>query len=315
MFLWMATAVALVAGVACSQDEDLAVVEREEKQQEALAEQIQEEAFAELRENIAALNAKFGIDVSRANSNGNEIGKKVKDVVVADIAGAMGGANAPGKLKTFVKMLLHGVRASIDKALEIEKSAASNPDMVVYRPVKSVNHNLNTFYPEGFPENPTLLDSIGFAHNEIICDLYAFYGDRLVTLDETNLDLAVRRQVATYANDSGALTAPQLDDEFRFVLQNLNNVNIEQSFARMAELRPQLANELVIVKEYSLALAQLGSDAEVIAYTQQHNGLLSVSNIVDTSKKFIQGVTLVGGNSALMWMPVTSPAPVNPVQP
>lgn len=292
--IYVAIAIALVAGYACTQEEKEVKITKTEQA-----------AFDDLCVQIAALNASYGVDdASRADKTNKKKKRRFWKIFGADLAGTLDGVDITWGKYTWIKMLICGVKASVDEGNAINKAAAADPELTAYRPVKSVMDNPNTFEIEALPNEPTLLDSLGYYHNEIICYLYAQHGDDLMTYDEAALDEKIRRQVAIYTGDMNALTVEGLRPDYKEVLSAISEDNLEQTFTALRTIRPHIANELTVVQEYCSALTQFETDEEIVAYTKAYNGLVAISNIMEGSKQFIKGATLIGGHSAIMWMPV-----------
>lgn len=295
IFLLMAVAIALIAGFACSQEETEVKISKTEQA-----------AFDELRMQIAALNASYGVDeASRADKTNKKKKGRVLAVVSSDLTGACDAFDLTWGPLFWLKMLIKGVQASVDTASELYEESLEDQEATSYVPVKAYD-NPNTIWPEGLPHNPTLLDSVGYAHNEIIVDLYRRFGDDLYTFDEQTRLSHIRQQTAIYTGDNRALTVPGLRTDFNNILKTMRDDNIEESYSAFIRIRPHITNELLVLKEFSYALSQFESDEEILEYTQAHNGLIMISDIMEGSKQFIKAATQIGCYSTLMWKPVNS---------
>ena len=291
----VAVAIALVAGFACTQEETEVKISKTEQA-----------AFDELRMQIAALNASYGVDeASRADNTNKKKKGRFLAIVNADLTGAGDAFDINLGPFFWIKMLVKGVQASVNTASELYGESLENQEVTSYVPVKAYD-NPNTIWPEGLPHNPTLLDSVGYAHNEIIVNLYRRFGDDLYTFDEQTRLSHIRQQTAIYTGDNRALTAPGLRTDFNNVLKALTDENIEESYSALIQIRPHMTNELLVLKEFCYALSQFESDEEILEYTQAHNGLIMISDIMEGSKEFIKAATLIGSHSTLMWKPVNS---------
>lgn len=294
----VAVAIALVAGFACTQDEKQVKLVKTEKQM----------AFEELQLRIDALNAEFG--VGDVNSRGfwstlKKIWKVVKADALATVTAeaikeeAIGGL-LWGEAGAIVIAVVNGVDASADEAsAQFQQSKGEQK----YVPERTLN-NFEDLFEEGVV--PTQLDSVGFYHNHIICDLYDTYGDDLYTMDEAMREGLVVQYARKYLDFSESITKlPELEElnTLNQIVLDMDEENMDASFEAIGQLLPNCVEELQVVENYCRTLITFESDEELILYTKAHNNIVLDSELSEYSKELVKIGTNVGIYSSGLWTP------------
>ncbi len=290
----VAVAIALVAGFACTQEEKQVKLVKTEKQM----------AFEELQLRIDALNAEFGVGDGNSRGFWSTL-KKIWKVVKADAVGAVVGDAVASKVNLdagwgIVVAVCNGVESSIKAADEVAQTTEGEKK---YVPERTLN-NFEDLFEEGVV--PTQLDSVGFYHNHIICDLYDTYGDDLYTMDEAMREGLVVQYARKYLDFSESITKlPELEElnTLNQIVLDMDEENMDASFEAIGQLLPNCVEELQVVENYCRTLITFESDEELILYTKAHNNIVLDSELSEYSKELVKIGTNVGIYSSGLWTP------------
>lgn len=279
----VAVVATLIICDACSQEQHEKAIDEKIEKQEA--------AFKDLRAEIAALNAQFGLEPNPA-SRGRGF-RRFWKIFGSDLLGGIFGCRINPLIGFFC-----GVSASITAATATEPETE---DQLVWRPIRTT-----ASYVSSNTTDATLgfLDSLGYYHNQVICDLYEQYGENLFTFDELTKESVIMQAIQPYVNEnvsSYATIAVTEKYNIHQLLLNMDEDNLDETFEAAMALAPSISNELSVVKNYCATLQYFESDAELLQYSVAHDNLVRASDIDADAQALILAGSAIGGNSAILW--------------
>ena len=268
---------------ACSQDQEPVQSNGQSEEQQL--------AFDNLYADIALLNAQFGVDNASISRGGGR--RRFWSIFGADLLGGILGC----RVNLFFGFYW-GVFSSITAVVATEPEIE---DQYRYRPARTT-----ASYVSANTENATLglLDSLGYYHNQVICDLYDQYGDALFTLDELTRETVVLEAIQPYIGENTSSYANiAVTEKYNLnqLVLNMNSENLDETFQAAIAMAPTISNELNIVKNYCETLQYFESDQDLILYSIAHDNLVRASDIDADAQELILAGTAIGGNSAIMW--------------
>lgn len=291
VLIWLSVLAFAIVAYACSQEEDVEVQNKTEQ-----------EAFEDLRLQIAMLNAQFGVEDFETRANNNGRWKRRWRIFGADLLGGF-----LGYIKgRFLGSLFTGVRYSLIAA---KKYKVENTENQMYIPVRSMNSFANVSIDGAEDAKMNRLDSIGYYHNQVICDLYDEYGMELFDFDEQTCLPLIEAEAQKYAHSDEIISAEVISEgeQMFSLLDEMDDDDIAATFVTLKEYYPGYSEEFDIVQNYCETLTTFETDAELIEYARAHHNLLLASTISEYSKSLIGAGTGIGAGSIVIWNPILKP--------
>lgn len=158
----------------------------------------------------------------------------------------------------------------------------------------------------GLEEDPEYIDieeeireHLGVLHNEIIITLCNQYGDSLATFSNyTIIDKSLELVASWYGLDDSEIPYFEIDDDFleSCVLES------EEDFDSLTEDYPGYSGYFTIVENYIVAISQLETSEQVLAYKAQATNLIQNSNLSSPAKSTLLSGLDVMISSKGLWI-------------
>lgn len=277
--------------ISCSHDDVDKIDSNREKQETVELNKLQDE--------FVSLNQSFNIIETRSGdwswprfwaiTGSDVVGAVVFGLLTGDLWGALGG----------------GVLSSISsykagRMLDYQPGQYSPPatntnNFFATTTFAGYDENgLELYYEAGeleVPEDICIEDELsahlGTLHNEVIITLCEQYGDSLATLSAyTIFDLSLELVASWYGIDENNVPIFALNDDLiaSVILES------EDDFDALSDSYPAYDGLFPIVKNYILAISQLETNGQIIAYKAQASNLINSSNL-----SYIKKETLLSG--------------------
>ncbi len=301
-YSFLIIAFVVILGFACTQEKNYIEPAKTEEQK----------AFEELQIKIEALNAEFGVSDLGTRANYSKR-KRIWRIFGADLIGGL-----LGYIKgNFLGALRWGGGSSIAAAKKYNNEPSGD---TIYVPERALNGFAVGDMANETDATMSRLDSIGYYHNQIICDLYDEYGLTLFDMNESTYEQLIDQRAQVYAHGSNSNSTGVVIDEAAVndLLANMEDDNIAETFETLNEILPEYVQEFQIVQEYCETIITFDSDEELIQYAQAHNNLLQASTISEYAKSLIGAGTGTGTGSIIIWNPIRKPLPedeLDPIEP
>ncbi|MBR5850237.1 MAG: hypothetical protein IKZ12_04165 [Alistipes sp.] len=250
----------------------------------------QQAAYDNLYAEITLLNEQFGVGETAVARSG--VRRRFWKIFGADLLGGVLGC----RLHPIAGFFL-GVNASIIAAAD---TRVESDGLMLWTPSRAASYVSSTTTDSTLG----MLDSLGYYHNQVICDLYDQHGEQLFSYDEAIREDLIMQAIRGYVNDSFFAHPPLAVTVKQDVTQLVNAMeadNIDAIFAAAIALTPDIENELRVVKNYCETLQYFESDEALIQYSIAHDNLIRASDLDADAQALILAGSSIGGNSAGMW--------------
>ena len=271
------------------------------------------EELLNLQAKIALINDQYGVVVNRSGginwprfwavAGSDAVGAVVFGLISGNWWGILGGAVA-------CSVGSYATGVDLDQLTGIGTNPpSSNPSSGHILPVSSFvgydDNGQQLYYDqiefgeigETIDMQEEIRENIGILHNQAIISLYQEYGDSLCLCSHsTIIDQTIERVASWYGLESWEV--PHfffLNDYFEDAI-----VDEDEDFVELAETYTAYADLFPVVKSYIVAIVQLETGAQIIAYQGQVTNLIQSSSLSEACKEtLLSGLDVMVSSNGL----------------